>query len=145
MKYLGKINDNKDLVTKEYVDTEIANAISGGVVDDYVTAQGVSGNWYYRHWHSGRKEAWFSGSISTGSTWTQSGNVWRASWSTTIPTAVAFDSSPNTIITQGASGQNVFTINGGASSKTAVSGYAFRGASYSSSSSLTISIYAWTN
>lgn len=120
-------------------------ANQGSGLADYVVAKGTSGSWYYQHWNSGRKEAWFSGSVSTGSTWTASGNVYRATWSTTIPSAVGFDSTPKTIITQGASAQNVFTINGGASSKTAVSGYAFRGASASSSSSLTISIYAWTN
>lgn len=114
-------------------------------IADFVIDQGASGNWTYRHWNSGKKEAWLSGSVSTGSTWTASGNVYRASWSTTIPAAVGFSSAPHTIIVNGASAQNVFTINGGASSSTAISGYAFRGSSYSSSSSVTLSIYAWTD
>ena len=122
---------------------------SGGSVrqaaSDEVVDTGTSGGWSYRHWASGKKEAWFRSSVSTGSTWTASGNVYRASWSTTIPSAVGFESAPNTLITLGASAQNVFTVNGGATSKTAISGYAFRGQSSSSSSSLTISIYAWTD
>jgi len=122
---------------------------SGGsvrqVASDEVVDTGTSGSWSYRHWASGKKEAWFRGSVSTGSTWSSSGNVYRASWSTTIPSDVGFESTPKTMITLGASAQNVFTVNGGASSKTAVSGYAFRGGSASSASSLTISIYAWTD
>ena len=122
---------------------------SGGSVrqaaSDEVVDTGTSGSWSYRHWASGKKEAWFRSSVRTGSTWTASGNVYRASWSTTIPSAVGFESAPNTLITLGASAQNVFTVNGGATSKTAISGYAFRGQSSSSSSTLTISIYAWTD
>lgn len=115
------------------------------MTEDRVAEFGTSGNWTYRRWISGRREAWFRGSVNTGSTWTATGNVYRASWSTTIPSDVGFESTPKTMITLGASAQNVFTVNGGASSKTAVSGYAFRGGSASSASSLTISIYAWTD
>lgn len=113
--------------------------------EDRVAEYGSSGNWRYRRWTSGRREAWFRGSVNTGSSWTQTGSVFRATWSTSIPSDVGFESAPKTIITLGSSAQNVFTVNGGASSKTAVSGYAFRGGSASSASSLTISIYAWTD
>lgn len=113
------------------------------IPDDYVTDHGESDGWTFRKWNSGLIEAWGVASVTTGSTWTETGSVYRSSWSASIPEAAGFTSAPGTIITNGASAQNVFTVNGGADSATALSGYAFRGGSFSQSSSITISIYAW--
>ena len=120
-------------------------ANQGSGLADYVVAKGTSGNWYYQHWNSGRKEAWFNGSVSSGSTWTASGNAYRATWSQSIPSAVGFDSTPHVLISIAQNTSAIYAITGYASSKTATSGYFFRGQSASSSSSVTISIYAWTN
>lgn len=70
MKYLGKITDDKDLVTKEYVDNAVAGG--GGVTPaDYITEYGTSGDWYYRKYNSGYAECWgqfqFSGITVTSS------------------------------------------------------------------------------
>lgn len=122
---------------------------SGGSVrqaaSDEVVDTGTSGNWSYRHWASGKKEAWFNGSVSSGSTWTQSGNAYRATWSQSIPAAVGFDSTPHVLISIAQNTSAIYAITGYASSKTATSGYFFRGQSANSSSSVTISIYAWTD
>ena len=57
MKYLGKITDDKDLVTKEYVDNAVASG--GGVTPaDYITDYGTDGNWRYRKYNSGWAECW---------------------------------------------------------------------------------------
>ena len=66
MKYYGKIQDNKDLVTKEYVDnnyqstenriTEITSGStntqypSAKAVYDYVQGSGVAGSVTFRRW-----------------------------------------------------------------------------------------------
>lgn len=120
-------------------------ANKGETLADYVVAKGTSGNWYYQHWNSGRKEAWFNGSVSSGSTWTASGNAYRATWSQSIPSAVGFGSTPHVLISIAQNTTAIYAMTGHATSKTATSGYFFRGNSASSSSSVTISIYAWTN
>lgn len=43
---------------------------------DYVSAQGDSGNWYYRKWNSGKFEAWYNSGSTTVTTGTSSGNGW---------------------------------------------------------------------
>lgn len=58
MKYLGKITDNKDLVTKEYVDNAVAGGGGGVIPADYITDYGTSGGWYYRKYNSGYAECW---------------------------------------------------------------------------------------
>ena len=118
--------------------------IKGGFTD-YVTDQGTSGSWRYRKWNSGKIEAWYEGTVSSGTTHTQIGSVYRGTWSLSIPTAIGFSSVPKLIIGNNNDATHVISINGKASSTTQISGYYFRPNSNSSSITLYPSIYAWTN
>ena len=57
MKYFGKINDPKDIATKEYVDAKIFGG-GGTESEDFIVEEGSSANWYYRKWDSGFAECW---------------------------------------------------------------------------------------
>ena len=118
--------------------------VKGGFTD-YVTDQGTSGSWRYRKWNSGKIEAWYESTVSSGTTHTQIGSVYRGTWSLSIPTAIGFSSVPKLIIGNNNDATHVISINGKASSTTQISGYYFRPNSNSSSITLYPSIYAWTN
>ena len=118
--------------------------ISGGGVtpDDYVIAHGTSGNWYYRKWNSGRIEAWGALSVTQSKT-TAVGNIYRTTWSTTIPSAVGFTSAPTVNLSYNVDASVFFGLSGHATSATAISGYAFRYSASTSTSATGISIYCW--
>ena len=72
---LAAIDDDKDIATKEYVDS---HGGGGTIAADYIVEQGVSNNWIYRKYNSGVAECWCQ--------WTQSatfndhsGNGWFTS------------------------------------------------------------------
>lgn len=104
---------------------------------------GTSGNWRYRKWSGGKVEAWYSGSVSAGSTTAQT-NVYRSAYSISIPSGI-FSSTPIINISFNQTATTVFGVNGKASSSTAISGNIFRANASSSSYDVDLSIYAWTN
>lgn len=72
---LSAVTDDKDIATKEYVDT---HGGGGTISADYIVEQGTSNNWIYRKYNSGVAECWCQ--------WTQSatfndhsGNGWFTS------------------------------------------------------------------
>ena len=113
------------------------------LMDDFVTAQGDSNGWHYRKWKRGKIEAWYTGEV-TASTTSTAGNVYRSSYSLSIPSGI-FGSAPHSIISFEQSATTVFAINGTASSKTAISGYIFRTGSSTSTYNVSLSVYAWLN
>lgn len=122
-----------------------ADASSIVTPDDYVTAHGTSGSWHYRKWHSGKIEAWFEGSFNCAASTTSRGALYYSSWSLTIPSAIGFTATPYTLVGNTGSSTTVISVNGAATSKTAMSGYVWRYASSSSALSITARIYAWQN
>lgn len=116
--------------------------INGSVMDDYVIDEGQASNWLYRKWKSGKIEAWLQDTTITISSTTAVGNVYRCSWSHAIASGVGFSAAPQVFLTVGTNAQYVFGVNGRATSATAISGYAFRANASSSTSTVTINIYA---
>ena len=116
--------------------------LNGSVMDDYVIDEGQASNWLYRKWKSGKIEAWLQDTTITISKTTAVGNVYRCSWNHAIASGVGFSSAPQVFLTVGQDAQYVFGVNGKASSATAISGYAFRANASSSTSTVTINIYA---
>lgn len=113
------------------------------LMDDFVTSQGDSNGWHYRKWKRGKIEAWYTGEVTASATST-AGNVYRSSYSLSIPSGI-FGSAPHSIISFEQSATTVFAINGTASSKTAISGYIFRTGSSTSTYNVSLSVYAWLN
>lgn len=124
---------------------------SGGVyinsvkVEDFVTDEGTSGSWRYRKWNSGKIEAWFEGTFSCAASTTARGALYYSNWSLTIPSAIGFTAAPNTLIGNTGDSETVISVNGSATSATAMSGNVWRYASSSSALSITARIYAWQN
>ena len=116
--------------------------LNGSVMDDYVIDEGQASNWLYRKWKSGKIEAWLQDTTITISSTTAVGNVYRCSWSHAIASGVGFSAAPQVFLTVGTNAQYVFGVNGRATSATAISGYAFRANASSSTSTVTINIYA---
>lgn len=125
--------------------TGAGSAVTIPSAEDYVTAQGTSGDWRYRKWNSGKIEAWFEGSMSGSTSYTSVGSIYRGAWSTTIPTAVGFTAAPKIIVGMDNNATVVFALNGTASSKTAISGYFFRANNSTTAFTLYPRIYAWQN
>ena len=122
-----------------------ADAASIVTPDDYVTAHGTSGSWRYRKWHSGKIEAWFEGTFSCAASTTARGSLYYSTWSLTIPSAIGFTATPNTLIGNTGDSNTVIAVNGAATSKTAMSGKVWRYASSSSALTISAKIYAWQN
>jgi hypothetical protein len=114
-------------------------------VEDFVIDEGTSGSWRYRKWHSGKIEAWYEGSFNCAASTTARGALYYSSWSLTIPSAIGFTATPYTLVGNTGSSTTVISVNGAATSKTAMSGYVWRYASSSSALSITARIYAWQN
>lgn len=118
-----------------------------GLLDDFVIKQGTSGNWRYRKWSSGFIEAWYESTATASATTAvniSSRTVsYRSTWSTTIPSAIGFTSTPKIIVSLGSSSDIRMSINGAASSTTAISGYCWRSSSSTSTYDITPRIYAW--
>lgn len=114
---------------------------------DMIVEQGTSGNWRYRKWSSGFIEAWYESTATASATTAvniSSRTVsYRSTWSTTIPSAIGFTSTPKIIISLGSSSDIRMSINGAASSTTAISGYCWRSSSSTSTYDITPRIYAW--
>ena len=119
-----------------------SNDSSVGRKIDYTVEEGVSGNWTYRKWASGKREAWFCGNVA-GSETTKVGQVYNLTYSLPIPQSI-FLSAPNVNVSLAESTNTVMGINGGASSATAISGRIFR-AIAGTAINYKISIYAWQN
>lgn len=118
-----------------------------GLLDDFVIKQGTSSNWRYRKWSSGFIEAWYESTATASATTAVSISSrtvsYRSTWSTTIPSAIGFTSTPKIIVSLGSSSDIRMSINGAASSTTAISGYCWRSSSSSSTYDITPRIYAW--
>lgn len=116
-------------------------------IKDSVIAQGTSGNWRYRKWSSGFIEAWHESTATASATTAvniSSRTVsYRSTWSVTIPSAIGFTSTPKIIVSLGSSSDIRMSINGAASSTTAIDGYCWRTSSNSSTYDITPRIYAW--
>ena len=70
--------------------------------DDYVSDQGVSGNWIYRKWNSGKYEAWYTSGATTVSPTTSSGNGWYrnpSEYTINLPTGLGINSVKHSEIT----------------------------------------------
>ena len=116
-------------------------------VEDFIIAQGTSSNWRYRKWSSGFIEAWYESTATASATTAVSISSrtvsYRSTWSTTIPSAIGFTSTPKIIVSLGSSSDIRTSINGAASSTTAIDGYCWRSSSSSSTYDITPRIYAW--
>ena len=114
---------------------------------DMIVEQGTSGNWRYRKWSSGFIEAWYESTATASATTAvniSSRTVsYRSTWSTTIPSAIGFTSTPKIIVSLGSSSDIRMSINGAASSTTAIGGYCWRSSSSTSTYDITPRIYAW--
>ena len=108
---------------------------------DFVVTNGVSGNWQYRKWKSGKTEAWYTGSVSCSAA-TAVNSVYRSSYSLSIPSGI-FSSAPNVNMSIDQNASTLMAVMGYASSATAISGYVFRTGSQSSTYTATLSVYAW--
>lgn len=122
---------------------------SGGVyinsvkVEGFVVDEGTSGSWRYRKWNSGKIEAWFEGTFSCAASTTAQGALYYSTWSLTIPSAIGFTATPNTLIGNTGDSTTVIAVNGAATSATAMSGKVWRYASSSSALTISAKIYAW--
>lgn len=123
----------------------LSDKIDASALADYVISQGTSGDWRYRKWHSGKIEAWFEGTFSCAASTTARGALYYSTWSLTIPSAIGFSGTPNTLIGNTGDSETVIAVNGAATSATAMSGKVWRYASSSSALSITARIYAWQN
>lgn len=123
----------------------LSNKLDASTLADYVTEQGTSGSWRYRKWHSGKIEAWFEGTFSCAASTTSRGALYYSTWSLTIPSAIGFTATPNTLIGNTGDSNTVIAVNGAATSKTAMSGKVWRYASSSSALTISSKIYAWQN
>lgn len=121
----------------------LSNKLDASTLADYVTEQGTSGSWRYRKWNSGKIEAWFEGTFSCAASTTARGSLYYSTWSLTIPSAIGFTATPNTLIGNTGDSNTVIAVNGAATSKTAMSGKVWRYASSSSALTISAKIYAW--
>lgn len=121
------------------------NKLDASLLEDYVVKQGTSGNWRYRKWNSGKKEAWCKGTYSYGAT-TQAGQLHRAAISSSFPAAITdlgFTSAACVMATMGAA-QTVVTVNMSVtSSGSGLTGYVFRPTAQTGTSNVTIAQYIW--
>ena len=117
---------------------------------DYVTAEGGSDSWEYRVWNSGKREAWYTGTV-TGSKTHVDGNVFFRTFTKTIPTSVGFTSVPKVMcslasVPAGTSGNanDAISALAVASSTSQIRGRIFTPQSDSSSwTGIDVYIYAW--
>lgn len=123
----------------------LSNKIDAATLVDYVTEQASSGDWRYRKWHSGKIEAWFEGTFSCAASTTARGALYYSTWTLSIPSAIGFSGTPNTLIGNTGDSETVIAVNGAATSATAMSGKVWRYASSSSALTITAKIYAWQN
>lgn len=101
-------------------------------------------SWFYRKWKSGKIEAWFSGSVTSATGATEvTAPIYRGTWSLSIPSQIGFASAPHILITNNYEPTNVISINGKATSATAISGNFFRVENQSGTITLYPRIYAW--
>lgn len=121
----------------------LSNKIDATTLADYVTEQGTSGSWRYRKWNSGKIEAWFEGTFSCAASTTARGALYYSTWTLSIPTAIGFSGTPNTLIGNTGDSATVIAVNGAATSTTAISGKVWRYASSSSALTISSKIYAW--
>lgn len=116
--------------------------LNGAAMFDFVTEYNRSGDWSYRKWHSGKTEAWYEGTVSTPAAGSSQSKVFYTNWSLTIPSGI-FASTPYLLIGAGNS-TNVVSINGAATSATAISGRVWRNDTGTSAlTSVVARIYAW--
>lgn len=122
-------------------ESTLLNLLSNHAV---VEEWGTSGDWRWRVWGDGFVEAWFSGSVTsaTGAT-VVTAPIYRGTWSLSIPSQIGFASAPNILITNNYEPTNVISINGKATSATAISGNFFRVDNQQSTVTLYTRIYAW--
>ena len=80
-------------------------------IKDYVTAQGTSGDWYYRKWNSGRAECWQKNGSNANASGTSTQNMSFPFTFTSSPFVFAQGASPN-----GGAVVNVTKMAGGTSS-----------------------------
>ena len=154
---IGYYNDNNQLNAFEIgngtADNARSNAFAvdwngniypaGVKMTDFVIDEDTSGNWRYRKWHSGKIEAWFEGTFSCAASTTARGALYYSDWSLTMPSEIGFTATPNTLIGNAGDSETVISVNGAATSATAMSGKVWRYASSTSALSITSRIYAW--
>ena len=83
------------------IDADNLNHIEQGIYDnsleitalkqDYIIAEGTSGDWYYRKWKSGHLEAWCNTSLSFAVS-IQSGSFYIGNSSVSIPSVIGVSS-----------------------------------------------------
>lgn len=117
-------------------------AVSNSTIDDHVTAQGTTSSWYWRKWDNGMIEAWRTASVTCSSTSSQN-NLYKSTWTQSIGSGI-FSSTPNVIMTIMQNPNTVISANCTASSTTSISGSTWRSNSSSSTYSLTVAFYCWT-
>lgn len=111
---------------------------------DFVTAEDDDSGWTFRKWKSGFIEAWFSGSVTSATGATEiSAPIYQGSWSLSIPSAVGFASAPKLLIGNNYNATRVISIEGEATSATAISGKFWRVEPQSGTIELYPRIYAW--
>jgi len=109
-----------------------------------VDSWGTSGNWRWRVWGDGFTEAWFSGSVTSATGASEvTAPIYRGTWSLSIPSAIGFTSAPKLLIGSNYAATQVISINGAATSTTAISGNFFRVGPQSGTIELYPRIYAW--
>ena len=111
---------------------------------DYVIENGTKSDWTYRKWKSGKKEAWKRFTV-TGSATSTAGSTYRSTFSFSIPSGI-FSSTPScTYLTISNAYNNVISVQGNASSATAVSGNIFRTTASTSTYTVYIGAYIVDN
>jgi len=117
---------------------------NGNPLADMVTELGGSNQWSWRKWESGKIEAWFEGVVQSSVGATEvTAPIYRGTWSLSIPSQIGFASAPHILITNNYEPTNVISINGKATSATAISGNFFRVDNQQSTVTLYTRIYAW--
>ena len=76
-----KLNSNFQLIQDNLF--EIGTAIED--IDDYVVAQGLSGNWFYRQYANGAIEAWSKTLSDTAAILTATGSLYTTTKAITLP------------------------------------------------------------
>ena len=133
------------------IESSLGGSGSGGgsgEANDYVTEVGTNSGWAFRKWHSGKVEAWYTGSVTFGVT-TAAGSLYYADASLTIPSGI-FSSAPEVIAsvrstTGDALNGAVVSVTGLATSGTALTLRDFRVTSATSQHNAKIRLYAWTD
>ena len=131
---------NSNLVTREDL-KNVFEALGASLENvDYIVEEGTSGVWTYRKWNSGVIEAWFTGTVSCGST-SAAGSVYRSSFTLAIPSGIFTATPTKCIIQMSQTTTAPFSIFGVPSSTTNINGRCFRATSSTSAYSMTITAY----